>query len=346
MAAGQKTVTLYHGTGNIFDGPPTSGGKDITGAGFPSATHDIGLAEFFAGGSRNGRIFSVRVPVSAILNLSEAPTKTAKDMRELVRQVREADADGKYQAVAIPGITTGDAYEFRILSLLPPSKWKVRPSEESKENYRPVENVISRTNAGEDVGNEEYLVAEQMLEEDLGETRRQVAVSEHDEDLVDFHQNQAKELEKRTLELKELQEKRREIRAGSTGDISTTESTGDISTTENTGDTSTAVAEDKTDMDNNAYGEELMEFHQNLTEDLEKRTLELKELQQRRREIKAGSTGDISTAIAEYKNAERPNNSGRGTPTTAVAKRVFTDRVPKRAVRAIRTGRGKKGMMS
>ena len=275
MATRQKTVTLYHGTSGVFDGPPTSGNKDITGAGFPSATHDIGLAEFFAGGSRNGRVFAVRMPISAILDLTKAPTKTAKNMRELARQTQEADADGRYQAVAIPGITTGDDFEFRILSRVTPSRWKVRRSKESKENYGPVENVISRINAGEDVGNEEYLVAEQMLEEDLGETRRQVAVSEHDEDLVDFHQNQAKELEKRTLELKELQ--------------------------------------------------------------------------QRRREIKAQSRGDISTAVAEYKNAEKPNNPGRGTPTTAAEKRVFTDRGNNaygEPQRAVRTGRGRKGMMS
>lgn len=164
-----RTITLYHGTPRFYYGPPDKGYKDLLGTGFLSMTGDPSLAELFAGGMRDARIYSVDIPVDAILDLriqSEALGK-ADRWDELATMIQDAAASGRYQAVAIFDITMGtDMPEFRLVQKLPPGDWRVEPSEAHNSKYRETDDIITRFNAGEVVSKEESDKVQRILQAD------------------------------------------------------------------------------------------------------------------------------------------------------------------------------------
>ena len=130
-----ESITLYHGTGRYYEGTPTRG-HDVLGTGALSMTASPDIAEFFAGGGRDGRVYSLAVPRSGILDLRRpsAELRESGEWDRLASLIRTATEDG-YAAVAISDITFGsDSSEFRLLRV-PAEGWTVRRSAESLENY-------------------------------------------------------------------------------------------------------------------------------------------------------------------------------------------------------------------
>ena len=117
-------------------------------------TADPEMADFFAGGSRDSRIYSTHIPREEILDLRKESEELGeqKDWSRLTNLIKEAGESGKYKAVAIHDISTGgDNPEFRLVRAVPPEKWNVKPTEESAEDYGNVGDSIARFNAGEKI---------------------------------------------------------------------------------------------------------------------------------------------------------------------------------------------------
>ncbi len=128
-------LALYHGTGRYYEGPPARG-HDVLGTGTLSMTASPDIAELFAGGGRDGRVYSLAVPGAGILDLrrQSAALGGSGEWDRLASLIRTAREDG-YAAVAISDITFGsDSPEFRLLRV-PAEGWTVRRSAESLENY-------------------------------------------------------------------------------------------------------------------------------------------------------------------------------------------------------------------
>ena len=161
-------ATLYHGTGQIYEGTPTHG-RDVLGTGLLSLTTQPEIAEFFAGGGRDGRVYSLQIPKNAVLDLRAESEKAGQtgDWQSLAAQIKKAQEDGQFKAVAITDITFGgDVPEFRLLHAAPPDSWQVRPSEDSQENYGEFDDIVRRFNAGEPISKAEQMRVKKMLKED------------------------------------------------------------------------------------------------------------------------------------------------------------------------------------
>ena len=168
-SSSSPTVTLYHGTGNLFEGPPTKGGKDVLRTGYPSFTGDPDVAEFFAGGSRDARIYSVEVPRERILDLTDDRDARRRNWRGLSKKVEEAAAGGMYDAVAIPDITFGDDEpEYRLFTS-DPDAFSVHPSSEYYETYGDVDDVLARARAGQGVDETRQAEVRRILLEDVAQ---------------------------------------------------------------------------------------------------------------------------------------------------------------------------------
>ena len=166
----EKPVTLYHGTGLYYEGVPSRGYKDVLRTGHVSMSSDSDMAEMFAGGSRDSRIYSVDIPTSEILDLRVESKKLGEEGKwdELATLVKEAGESGKYKAVAIQDITTGgDATEFRLVGQVPEEQWQVRPTGEKQDYWGKTDDTIQRFNAGEKVGIRERGKALSQLKEEF-----------------------------------------------------------------------------------------------------------------------------------------------------------------------------------
>ena len=162
-----SAITLYHGTGRLFEGFPSRGGKDVLQTGYPSFTHDEGLAEFFAGSNKDARVYSVEVPVDKILDLREESKKGK--WKELGEKIRAAGRSNEYDAVAIHDIINGDkdGAEFRLIKTPAKSKWQVTRTAESIETYRKFDETVRKIQAGEATTKRERDHAAKMLNDDL-----------------------------------------------------------------------------------------------------------------------------------------------------------------------------------
>ena len=127
-------LALYHGTGRYYEGPPARG-HDVLGTGTLSMTASPDIAELFAGGGRDGRVYSLAVPGAGILDLrrQSAALGESGQWDRLASLIRTAREDG-YAAVAISDITFGsDSPEFQLLRVpaegwtgaaLKPNRWR------------------------------------------------------------------------------------------------------------------------------------------------------------------------------------------------------------------------------
>ena len=174
--APQGPITLHHGTGKIFDGPPTQGGKDVLRTGLLSMTANRDIADEFAGGGRDGRIYSLQVPREAVLDLRNRSAK------QLPKLLEEAKRDGRYSVAAIDDITFGsDEPEFRLLRPPAPSAWRVERSDESVENYAAYDDVVRRLKSGEPVSQKERDEARELLKEDLEVNKEILEIMEEEQ---------------------------------------------------------------------------------------------------------------------------------------------------------------------
>ena len=148
----ENSITLYHGTGSFYQGSPTIGRKDVLRTGYPSMTGDLETARTFAGGSRDSRVYSIDIPRSEILDMTEESAKLGDsgDWEELRRRIIEAANSGPYKAVAIHDITSGsDEPEYRLIGHVDSNEWKVEPIYD--EQLDELNDIIHRFNSGEKI---------------------------------------------------------------------------------------------------------------------------------------------------------------------------------------------------
>lgn len=169
MATQPNTITLYHGTSGVYDGPPTRGDKDVLRTGYVSLTANRDFAEEFAGGSRNSRVYAIAVPREKIAGLRAEGERLGKAGKwdELGKLIRRAGSEG-YTAVAIPDISMGSAApEFRLVGQVPANAWSVKPSEDAAELYGRIDAAVARIRAGEAVAADERKELVEILEETI-----------------------------------------------------------------------------------------------------------------------------------------------------------------------------------
>ena len=148
-------IPVFHGTSRLYEGVPSAhvrkgSSKDILHTSTLSTSPDPEVAEFFAGGQRDSRVYETAIPREAMLDLRKVSKALvdADKMDELSALIKEAEASGRYKAVAIIDITMGgDAPEVRLLQPMLPESWTVEPSEESTEIYGPIEDTLQRVRA-------------------------------------------------------------------------------------------------------------------------------------------------------------------------------------------------------
>ena len=164
-------IVLYHGTSHYYEGPPTLGGKDVLKTGYPSMASDPYMAEYFAGGARDSRIYAIEVPTERILDLSDESDKWVrrKNLAPLRKQIDAAAASGKYDAVMLHDMTFGDedGVEFRLLRKPEDSEWQVAPTSEHVENYREFDDVTGRLERGQYITRAERERMAEFLEEEI-----------------------------------------------------------------------------------------------------------------------------------------------------------------------------------
>lgn len=169
---GVKTVKLYHGTNQYYQGPPTRGGRKDTllQSNYISMTPYEDGAEFFTGGGNPySRVYSLDVPVESILDIrNDYPSMSKKSIREAFEKARQ---DG-YTAVAIPDYTFGGDAEFRLVGQVPEEAWSVRRTEQSVKNYAAFEEVIKKVEEGKPITERERKMAKRELEHLRDETWR------------------------------------------------------------------------------------------------------------------------------------------------------------------------------
>ena len=73
-------LALYHGTGRYYEGPPARG-HDVLGTGTLSMTASPDIAELFAGGGRDGRVYSLAVPGAGISRSAPAERRAGGKRR-------------------------------------------------------------------------------------------------------------------------------------------------------------------------------------------------------------------------------------------------------------------------
>ena len=163
-----RHITLYHGTARFYAGPPTLGYKCVLKTGYPSMTNDPMTAEFFTNACRDGRVYSLEVPLDRVLNLTEQARKLSRRKRwkAIGDLVRSAADTGQYWAVAITDIMFGgDDPEFRLVGTPPEDAWSVRPAQQQLEYYQAYNDVIRRFTSGQPLGHLERMAAISTLTE-------------------------------------------------------------------------------------------------------------------------------------------------------------------------------------
>ena len=178
-------LALYHGTSRVFDGPPSRGDKDVLSTGYLSMTPYPDVAEFFAGGNRHARIYTLQVPRTAILDLRKESAELGEreEWDRLSALINEAGSSGKYQAVALTDITFGtDDTEFRLIRPVAPEQWQVERSQESVEEYAEFDDIVRRVTAGETVSRAERERAMRRLKSDAKADFEVAEVMEDEDD--------------------------------------------------------------------------------------------------------------------------------------------------------------------
>ncbi len=163
------SVTLYHGTSQFYDGPPTKGGKDVLRTGHLSMTGNPEVAELFAGSGRDARIYSLQVPKEAFLDLRQESARFGKrgQWDQLAALVQDASKSGRYQAAALTDITMGtDEPEFRLIRPVPKEAWRVERAPESVQEYAVYDDILRRFRTGEQVSQSELDEARAILRQD------------------------------------------------------------------------------------------------------------------------------------------------------------------------------------
>ena len=177
---GSGDLTLYHGTGRFYEGVPTVGDRDVLQSGALSMSHDPQVAQFFAGGGRDARMYSVSVPQGRVLDLRQKGAEWQKkgQLRLLTKAIQAAAKSGDYDAVAIPDLTFGEDYEFRLVGDLSPDQWSEGPSVEHVDNYATRDATMKRFLSGERTTKRERDAARRMLREDIESDTEMLAVME------------------------------------------------------------------------------------------------------------------------------------------------------------------------
>ena len=156
-------VVMYHGTPRYFEGPPTVGHKDVLRTGTLSLTSNPYVAEFFAGGARDSKIWSLEMPRDRILDL------TNKSDKRLPKEIEKAKRSGEYDAVAIRDITFGDEdqVEFRLLNPPSPEDWHVGPTVEHVDTYTDFNKSVESFKKGWELSESERLEAIEFLKDEI-----------------------------------------------------------------------------------------------------------------------------------------------------------------------------------
>ena len=163
------TVVLYHGTPKYYEGPPTRGDKDVLKTGYPSMSGNPEAADFFGGGGRDSRIYSVEIPKDRILDFTKGSQRWSKAgaWGPVRKKIEDAGKKGEYDAIAIHDVTFGsDEPEYRLLRAPNPDDWHVGPTTEHVENFAETDDIVRRFRAGEPITTRERAKARGNLRRD------------------------------------------------------------------------------------------------------------------------------------------------------------------------------------